>query len=79
VTGEGRTPSPVEWIEEVRVEVTVRLNVRTDAAYFEGLQGRTPLMLAEAAILTGRDNPEHIDGFADFVGDVDIIYTEAAV
>lgn len=66
----------IEWDEEVRLEVTMKVKAKANPEYFDGVLGRTPYDLAYAALITGRDDPARIDGFADLVGQVDIEFIE---
>lgn len=67
---------PVEWDEEVLVTVTMRVRVKSNPDYFEGLLGRTPQGMAQTALVCGRDRPDNLDGYADFTGDIDILWVE---
>lgn len=78
MTEHQQPPDPVEWDEEVRIEVTVRIRVRSNTR-FEGLQGRNARGMAEAALWSGRNRSDNLDGYADFTGDIDIVQIDDAL
>lgn len=62
-----------EWDEEVTLLVTVRVKAKPNPEYFEGWMERTPQDLAQTGVWTGFRDPEHTDGYADLIGELDVV------
>lgn len=65
---------PIEWSQDINVMVTIRVNAKSNPEFYEGLGGRTPLDLAiSAGWRAGLGNLGNVDGWADMLGDADVI------
>lgn len=70
----------LDWDEEVQLMVTLRVKAKK-GEHFEGWEGysgqpREPWQAASTALVTGVHDLENLDGFADLIGEVDIVYVE---
>jgi hypothetical protein len=71
------TDEAFEWDEEVVLRVTMRVRAKPNPDFFEGLLGRTPEDAAYTAAWRGGMDLERTDGWADMLGEVDVVEVEA--
>jgi hypothetical protein len=64
---------PIEWDEEVELRVICRVKGKSNPEIYEGDYHRNAVDAARMSVWCGIHRLERIDGFADLIGDVDII------
>lgn len=67
-----------EWDITVQVTATVTVKARPNPDYFHGWEDREPEDAAVAAVLRGYINLASTDGFADLIGEAEVIDAGAA-
>lgn len=65
-----------EWDEQITVRVTFHVSAKPDPEQFNGLQGRAPSDAALSAGWTGGFTMGRRDGWADMIGEVDVVDVE---